>query len=243
MQGVSELEAATALEELREIGEYVQYARRVVPEFFGGHSSPPPAWTGDAASWGKLLNAARLLPGLQAASDLVYAVEKGFRPSEAPTETLLPSSQAIQTSRPVQAPRSKISSELERHARQGLHELRARRLTLDATLMVALEQADAGSYTSEPAQLIGAVKAATAASNAYDRERQQAAETKAALTKVTVLAVAGPSRKYTPGDYKLTAEEVTELQEWAAKVESQAAGRSLSSLGYKVWPAFIVEAT
>ena len=229
----------------RQITAFDLYVGRKLPDALQEGAGIPASWTGDPEAWRALAAAARDEFRRRAAFDFAVAIgEQGYTAQELGSGQLSPGSVVkLATGVIKRPPRSKISLELERNARQARDELQARRLTVDAPLMVALEGAAAGIYTSEPGTLIGAIRAATAACDAYDREHEVAREETAAKVKVRVLTTAGPSRRYSPGVYSLNSEELRELEEWGQRVESQAGGRSLSSLGYKTWPAFIVEAT
>jgi hypothetical protein len=165
---------------------------------------------------------------------------RGFTPRELSLLDPMPEVRMLPDT-PVRPPPSTVGREVEAEARRALHELDARGLKLFVSLQVALQQASRGVYNSAVTTLKGAITAAGAAVRAYDLERQRSSEEKAARVTVRVLATAGPGRKYTPGSYQLTLEEVEELQTWATRVESNARGRSLSSLGYGTWPAFTLE--
>ena len=242
MQEVSEREAAEGLagRAMTEFGGLLRpFMDRQMPDCLRQGAPPPESWTGSAESWEELASKAREAfeqkPYLEAA---LAVGQRGFTPHELISGRLTPGSALNVATGRVRRP---LSTELEGKARRALHELRQRNLTVDAPLQVALEQASAGGWTSEPGQVEGAVKAAEAAVRTYDRERELAREEKAGKVKVRVLATAGPGRRYSPGTYRLTAEELAELEEWAVKVVEGARGRSLGSLGHAIWPAFSVE--
>ena len=235
MQDVSEREAAEAL--LR------PFMDRQMPDCLRQGAPPPNSWTSSDAAWQELASRAREAFELKPYFDAVLAIERGYRPEEIISGRLAPGAAiGVMDGRVRRPPASTLSPELEQQARRALRELRQRNLTVDVPLQVALEQASAGGWTSEPGQVEGAVKAAASAIRTYDRERQQAMAEQAAKVKVRVFATAGPARRYSPGLYSLSPEELEELRQWAAKVEEGAKGRSLGSLGHAIWPAFSVEA-
>ncbi len=132
-----------------------------------------------------------------------------------------------------------ISPELSHAARQALAELQLRRVTLDPGLMITLEGSRDGNYNSEAHQVITAIRQAKIATDAHDAAGESARAEKAARVKVRVFVEAGPARKYTPGVYSLSPEELQALEAWAKRIES---GRgSLSSRGHKTWPAYVLE--
>lgn len=228
----------------RETTAFEGFLERTLPPQLREGAGIPASWSGGADEWRVLADAARAEHRRRALYDFAFSIAcQGYQPHELATGELdRGATVKVNSGQVKRPPPSTLSPELEMSARRARDELQARRLTVDVPLQVAIEAAAAGSYTSEPAQLLGAIRAATAAVLAHDRTHEVASEEQAAKTKVRMLATAGPARRYEPGTYRLTDEEVRELEEWAHKVESQAGGRSLGSLGYKTWPAFIVEA-
>ncbi len=140
---------------------------------------------------------------------------------------------------------STISAALEQRASEALRELRRRHLKLEEpVLQQALELAAAGAWTSQSSTVEAAVRAAETAIGTHDREHVQArAEADARPWLVVHVPFRGPGgRQFAAGRSRVDPELVTQLREWAVKVESNARGKSLASIGYPTWPVFSVEA-
>lgn len=147
--------------------------------------------------------------------------------------------------RPVRPLPSTVPEAAMSQASQALRELRRRSLSLDPQLMVHLEDADRGVFTSAPVSLRGAIAAAHSACSTYDANLVTARREEATLIPVEALpcsrGTVGPLH-LRPGPHKLTAEQLEQMHTWVGAEEEKARrqGRPYpDGFNRSNWPPFV----
>lgn len=199
---------------------------------------PPEWWEGDGEEWRSLVEVAREGMRPAALSWIVENVTLGWTLRERLADRLTAGSKEAADGTVRRPPRGVSPDFLLGQAQRLIGQLRAGALydSLEVVLQLRLER----PATETQQALQAAIDAAEAILEEARLEKERRFADEAGKVHVRVFAPCGPARKYTPGDYELTPAEVQELRTWERKVESNAHGRSLASLGHSCWPPYEV---
>ncbi len=153
-------------------------------------------------------------------------ISNGFTPAELCGRAGWPGSTVGGlASRPL---RSEVPEAACRAAEGVLRQLRDRRLdeSFPVPLLVRLEEAARGVYSSDENSLRNAVNTGRTAVSTHDAGLASAARVEAALLEIVVHPTGqvgiGFGRKWKPGVHKLTVDDLAELREWEARMEGKA---------------------
>lgn len=146
------------------------------------------------------------------------------------------------TDTPVPPPAPTVSAEQEAEASRLYKWLDHRHLLgrVPPTLGMDLEYAYQRRFSGTPERLAAAIDAGAAVANASQREQERRVTAEAGKVLVRVHAECGPARKYKPGEYRLTSEELEELRSWWAGWQQTNLHRAAKA--YSTCPFEVVEA-
>lgn len=218
---------------------FERYCTRMMPEALKSDAVPA-TWPYDPGLWAELLECARDEFANKCGLDFVLAVAgQGYRPEELATGSPV----TVDGVGNVYRHPAEYSDAVISRAREAKQALAQAGVRIDTIFEGNLERAATGQYAGHEDKVNAAIEAAEQAVRLAHAERQAAVADDA---KKPILNVLVPFRgprglAYSKGSYRISRDMAEELNQWLEVMQEQAKGRTLDSLGFRIWPVFEIQ--